>query len=148
MVLGYVKLHRALLDSSVFHNEKKLKIFIWCLLKATHTKRNQVVGRQSIDLREGEFIFGRNQSSLELNMTPSTLWNYMKDLEKDKTIQIKSNNKFSVVSITNWDFYQNTQGDNDNTSNNKFTTKKQEIDTNKNVKNVENNKYRAQFDDL
>ena len=33
---GWIKLHRKTLDSKVFQNEKLLKTFVWCLLKASH----------------------------------------------------------------------------------------------------------------
>ena len=140
--LSYIKLFRKLLKSPIFENEKALKIWIWCLLKATHTDRQQLVGQQIVDLKKGDFVFGRNKASEELKMNESTIYKYIKLLEKLQMISIKSNNKFSVVSIEKWEEYQIE----DLKNNNKITTKEQQSNTNKNVKNV-NNIYTSSNDE-
>lgn len=140
--LSYIKLFRKLLKSPIFENEKALKIWIWCLLKATHTDRQQLVGQQIVDLKKGDFVFGRNKASEELKMNESTIYKYIKLLEKLQMISIKSNNKFSVVSIEKWEEYQID----DLKNNNKVTTKEQQSNTNKNVKNV-NNIYTSSNDE-
>lgn len=77
-------------------------------------------------------------------MTPSTAWDYLKLLEKNESINIKSNNKYSVVTIVNWELYQAqdeiSDSKSDSNSDNKSTTNQQQINTNKNVKNIKNNK--------
>ena len=55
-----------------------------------------------------------------------------KILEKLQMISIKSNNKFSIISIDNWEEYQGEEQQ----KNNKRTTKEQQSNTNKNVKNI------------
>lgn len=60
-------------------------------------------------------------------------------------ITVKSNNKFSVVSIEKWEDYQVEELK----SNNKITTKEQQSNTNKNVKNIYlylYNKYKEQIE--
>lgn len=144
---GYIKLYRKLLDSSIFQNEKALKVFIWCLLKATHTDREQLVGQQLIKLESGQFIFGRKKASEELKMKEATIYRYIKLLEKMKICNIKSNNKFSIVSIEKWNLYQIQEEKNNSIDNNRVTTKEQQSNTNKNVKNIYINllnKYKGQ----
>lgn len=139
----WLKLYRKLLKSPIFENEKALKIWIWCLLKATHIEREQLVGQQIIHLEKGQFIFGREKASEELKMTESTVYKYIKLLEKLQMISINSNNKFSVVSIEKWEDYQDQKQQN----NSKVTTKEQQSNTNKNVKNIYLyllNKYRVE----
>lgn len=128
----WIKLYRKLLISPIFENEKALKVWIWCLLKATHTEREQLVGKKIIHLEVGQFVFGRNKASEELKMSESSVYGYIKLLEKLKMISVKSNNKFSVVSIEKWEDYQDQKINFDN----KKTTKKQQMNTNKNVKNI------------
>lgn len=132
--VSYIKLFRKLLNSPIFENEKALKIWIWCLLKATHIEREQLVGQQIVKLKKGEFVFGRNKASEELKMTESTVYKYIKLLEKLQMISINSNTKFSIVSIEKWEDYQIEELKN----NNKGTTKEQQSNTNKNVKNIKN----------
>ena len=79
---GWVKLHRKLLDSQIFQNEKLLKIWIWCLLKATYKDNSQLVGLQNVDLKSGEFVFGRKKASEELKMSESMFYRNITLLEK------------------------------------------------------------------
>lgn len=139
---GYIKLYRNILNSAIFQNEKLLRIFIWCLLKASHKEREQIVGRQVINLKEGQFIFGRKIAASELGIPPSTLWDYIKLMEKMKIISIKSNTKFSVITLEKWGIYQgceNTFGNKyNNVYNNKSTSNQQQIDTNNKDNNFNN----------
>lgn len=142
MYNGYVKLYRKIFDSIIFQNEKLLKIFIWCLLKASHKEREQIIGRNVITLKEGQFIFGRNKAAAELNISPSTIWDYIKLMETYNIISIKSNNKYSVITIEKWEIYQGSKNNSDNKYNNNYdnksTTDGQQIGTNNNVKNLYN----------
>lgn len=58
----WIKFYRKLLKSPIFDNEKALKVWVWCLLKATHVEREQLVGRQKVQLKKGEFIFRKKES--------------------------------------------------------------------------------------
>lgn len=141
MAEGWIKLHRKILQSDMFYNEKLLKVFVWCLCKASHAKHMQIVGRQSVPLEPGQFVTGRLTAGPELNMPPSTAWDYLKLLERGGTINIKSNNKFSIVTVENWEVYQNdikNPTTNEQQTNNKWTTNGQQMDTNKNGKNDNN----------
>ena len=137
---GYIKLYRKLLDNPVFQNEKLLKIFIWCLLKASHSEHEQLIGLQTITLQPGQFIFGRLKAAEELHMKESTIYKYIKWLEKSEICNIKSNNKFSLVTIDNWGLYQLEETKSNSKSNSNVTTKEQQRNTNKNVKNDKNEK--------
>lgn len=139
---GWVKIHRAILDDPTFQNEKLFKIWMYCLLKASHQEHEQMVGLQVVLLQPGEFVFGRIKDSARLDMKPSTLWKYLKALEKMGNIEIKSNNKFSVINVRNWSKYQDRETEREQQSNNKVTSKEQQRDTNKNDKNGKNEKKR------
>lgn len=144
---GWLKIHRQLLHSPVFENEKLFKVFMYCLMKASHKEHEQLIGRQVVNLKPGQFVFGRKKASVETNMSPSTVWGYVLTLKKMGNLDIKSNNKFSVVTIVNWAIYQqddktfdNKRTTDEQPMNNKWTADEQQMDTNKNVKNVENEK--------
>ena len=56
---GYVKLYRKLLDSPVFANEGLLKVWMWCLLRASYTRRFLSIstgrGQTTVEIRTGSF---------------------------------------------------------------------------------------------
>ena len=140
------------MEKAIFQNEKLLKVFIWCLLKASHSEHEQLIGRQKVTLQPGQFPMGRHKAAAELNMSPSTAWSYLKLLKANNTIDIKSNNKFSVVTVVNWGLYQTEDNKPDSKSDsiydNKKTTNRQQIDTNKNDKNDKNEKNKELVNDL
>lgn len=120
--IGFIKLYRCLKNDVIFSNIKLLKVHIWCLLKATHKNHENFVGRQLVKLEAGQFVTGRKKASEELNMPETTTWDYLKILEKKGTIIITSNNKFSVVTVVNWELYQSRKKILDSNSDNKTTT--------------------------
>ncbi|HYD92501.1 MAG TPA: hypothetical protein VEA37_13575 [Flavobacterium sp.] len=126
----------------MFQNEKLLKVWVWCLLKATHTEHEQAVGFQKVTLQPGQFVTGRYEAATELNMKPSTVWRYLNMLKVNNSVDIKSNTKFSVVTVVNWGFYQSEceklDSEVDTNVDNKWTASGQQVDTNKNVKNDKN----------
>lgn len=139
---GWIRLHRKLKDSLVFDNPDLLKVWIWCLLKATHDDYTQMVGLQEITLEKGQFVFGRKAASVELKMSESKVYRLIKKLENMQNLNIKTNNKFSIITIENWGLYQSDECKGEQQSeqqmNNKRTTNEQQMNTNKNIKNNKN----------
>ena len=144
-MVGWIKLHRKTINSAIFDNPHLLKMWIWCLLKATHDEYEQMVGLEKITLKQGQFITGRNKGSAELSVNQSTWYKHIKTLEKMQMVELKSNNKKTVVTIVNWALYQGNENNCNNKittkeqqNNNKITTKEQQNNTNKNIKNIKN----------
>lgn len=137
---GWVKLHRKLIKSEVFENEKLLKVFIWCMIKATRHKHDQFVGAKAVNLLPGQFVTGRRKAAIELGMKESTVNSHLKRLEKMQMITLKTNNAFTIVTIDNYSIYQ---GELEST-NKEITENEQQNNTNKKVKKEKNNNIYAQ----
>lgn len=111
---GWIKLHRKLLENPIFNDPHLLKLWVYCLLKATHKERKQIVGKQMVELQPGQFVTGRFILAEEYNkgakpkdiVSDRTLWRWLKFLEECEFLSIKSTTKYSVVTINNWDKYQ------------------------------------------
>lgn len=127
---GYVKLWRKSLDSELLKNHKLWAFWSWCLMKASYRHVKITVGCQEVVLEPGQFVFGRNAASKELNMTEQNIRTIVRFLEKSENLTIKSTNKFSIISIVNWDRYQSNenvnQPSNQQTTNQQLTTNKKE----------------------
>ena len=137
---GWIKLHRKLIDNPIFDNAELLRVWIWCLLKASHKGYNQLVGLTEVELKEGQFITGRFSGSKELRINPSTFYKYLKTLEKLKMIELNSNNKMTIVTIAKWAVYQLDEIESYQQNNNNVSTTYQQNNTNKNDKNDKNEK--------
>lgn len=89
----YIKLYSKIIHSDIFHDEKALKVFIWILC--------------TVDYKTGKMRFGRFNASTILDINPNSLYHVISRLSKKyKIINIKTNNKFSEVSVLNWAKYQ------------------------------------------
>lgn len=103
---GWVKLWRKSIDSGLPQNLELWGFWCWCLLKASHRVHKQMVGNQILELQPGQFIFGRRKAARELNVSEKKIRTFLKKLENLQNVAIKRANKFSIISIINWDFYQ------------------------------------------
>ena len=128
---GWFKTHRKIIDSVVFQSDKCLKIWIWCLAKTNHCENLSLIGRQKVRVRRGQFIMGSLTAEEKLRMAKSTIWYWLNFLEKEGMIGIKKTNKYSIITIKNWDKYQDVG----NKSESNEETNKNQIRTNKNEKN-------------
>jgi len=148
MTEGYVKLYRQILNSDVFASQKMLKIWVWCLCRANYKARSVPCktgrGETIVKLNSGEFIFGRFKAEEELNIDGSTIYKIIKQLESFGNISIKSSTHYSVITICNWDRYQqeidNEVTTNEQPSNNQVTTNEQPSNTDKKDKKDKNDK--------
>lgn len=131
---GFITLHRKLLQSSVFEDAELLKVWIWCLLRANHKDCEVVHAKQIVPLKRGEFITGRFSASEELFLSEKVFRNRIETLVRLGQIAKKRANKFSIISVVKYDYYQT------NVENraNKGPTKGQQRATDNNVNNVNN----------
>ncbi len=126
---GYMKLYRSLLENPLFDNSDLLKVWIWCLLKASYQQHFEMVGKQKIELLPGQFVFGRKKAAAELKLGESQFYRLMKHLEGENQIVLKSNNKYTLVNVINWEFYQGLEMQVEQQMNNKRTTNEQQMNT-------------------
>jgi len=103
---GWIKLHREIMDSQVFKNPNINKVWIYCLCSASSKPFDAVVGSQTIHLKEGQFVFGVLKASEILDIPKSSLHRYMSKLKEWGCISIRPTNKYSVVTVLNWNLYQ------------------------------------------
>lgn len=139
---GYVKLYRKIKNTSVWSDSDKLKLWIYCITEATHEPKTIVNGNTAVKLEKGQFFTGRNILEKEFNkgvkkskmVSGKTLFRWLELFEKLEMLSIKKTNKFSIVTVTNWDKYQC----NDQQVSNKCPTDVQQVSTIKNIKNIKN----------
>jgi hypothetical protein len=156
---GYIKVYRKIMNNPIWQDPDLFRLWMYCLMKASHKERKVLVDKQEVSLVPGQFVTGRFSLHQEFNQgipprkqaKDTTLWSWLKKLEQMGNLDIKSYNKYSIVSIVNWNEYQGTlttesqQIDNETTTeqqqnDSRITTESQQIDTNNNVNKVKNDK--------
>ena len=132
MAGDWIKLHRQSLDSQVFSDPALWRLFCWCLLK-TNWKTGFFNG---IEVNPGSFATGRASAADSLGMSGASWYRGIKKLESMGLISVKANNRFTVISVAKWSFFQNGEQQTDSgwttdgqPANNKRTTNEQRMDT-------------------
>ncbi len=133
---GYVKLWRRSLDAGWVRNHKLWAFWTYCLMKASHKEYDAIVGLQVVHLMPGQFIFGLRVASEETGLTIREIRTILEFLEKAGNVTRKTTNKFSIITIVNWNTYQNEENEND-------TQNDKQVATYKNVK--KENIYTSNF---
>ena len=132
---GFVKLWRLSCDGGWIKHHKLWAFWTWCLLKATHKEFNVIVGMQVVHLMPGQFITGRHKACEETGLTEQEYRTITAFLKKAGNLTIKSTNKYSIITVVNWDTYQSTNPDDQPTDQ---PTTNQQLTTYKNIKNIKN----------
>ncbi len=118
---GWIKLWRKTLDSQIFAHEGLLKLFILCLLKANREPADVTIPGilKPIHLEPGQFITGRESlwedyHQLHLKKKPRrkplphaySLFRWLLTLQDMQKLCIKTYNKYSIITVLNWNQYQ------------------------------------------
>ena len=137
---GWIKIHRKIIDNPIFLNSNLLQLFLYCILRANHKTTEIIFNGEIVKLDTGSFIAGRFQIAEDLKMNPSSVYKNLKKLQKLSYISLKSNNRFTIVTVIKYSSYQIFKNEKEQQSNNKVTTKEQQSNTDKNYKNDKNDK--------
>ena len=114
---SYIKLYRKIRNTSVWCDSDKLKLWLYCLTEASYEDRTILHENKKIDLKKGQFITGRNKLEMDFNkgvknsakISGSTLVRWLELFEKCEMLHIEKTNKYSVVTVLNWDKYQQNE---------------------------------------
>lgn len=148
---GWVKLWRQIEESAVFADPNLLKLFLLCLVRANHKETWWTVHglAEPVRLLPGQFITGRfalhsafYPRRKKTNASPSTVWRWLQTLQHMGNLHIKTNSRFSRVTVCQWEHYQSRLPESEQPVeqpvNSQRTADEQPVHTDKNVKTVKN----------
>lgn len=99
---GWIKLHRELRESPIFQNEKLLKVFVWCLLKANPSPERW----KGIEIKAGQFVTSLSRSVAETGLSQKTIRNALRKLEKMGELVTQKSRAYTIITICNYESYQ------------------------------------------
>lgn len=138
---GWIKMHRKILDNPIVCKDSDtLSIWVYLLLNATHVQIPILFKGKRIMLQEGQLLTGILSISKKLNIDKNKVQRTLKLFENDKQIEQQTSNQNRLVTILNWNAYQNSEKQNDKPVINEWETDDKRVITNKNIKNIKNDK--------
>jgi biotin operon repressor len=130
---GWIKLHRKLMDWEWYQYPHMLHLFVHLLLRANHKGKSW----QGKLIKRGQLITSRDKLSEETSISANMIYERLKKLEESGEIAQQPSNKYTLITICNFDLYQDETKEqilkNVQQYNNKTTSRQHQNDTNKNV---------------
>ena len=134
--VGWVRLHRKLLDNPIFDKADYLRLWLYILLNVNHKDKSFIWNNQKITINRGSGIFSQKKISEKLGISLGTVNRVLNYFEKDAQIGKQTTNKYTVITVINWNKYQA----NGKQIENRLKTNGKQIETNNNDKNEKNDK--------
>ena len=139
---GWIKVHRKILFHPFFQDSELLHLFLYCMAKANHHDGKFLLKGQDVSIKRGQFLFGRKKASQDTGIKQSSVYRKMMILKNLEILDINPNNKFSLVTVQDYDKYQDVPSSIEQQAgqqvNNRRTSSEQQLDTNKNYKKEKN----------
>ena len=151
---GWLKLYRSILDSAVFQDAEVLKVWIWLICNVAFEQHDTICYGKVIDLKPGQIATGRKKIAQCTDLNENKVYRALTTLKSLGNIEIKATNKYSIITVVNWDKYQDEtvkRTSSEQQNNSRTTTDEQQSNSkptqHKNVKNgkKEKNIYICSF---
>lgn len=132
---GWIKLHRQICENELWFSERFTKAQAWIdlLLLANHAPATIFIRGIEIHLDRGQLAYSQLTLASRWKWNDRTVNELLKLLEKRQMIQTKTNNVTTVITIRNYNEYQNYTEQSTDQTTEQSTSR---IQTNKNDKNV------------
>ena len=146
---GWISLHRKILENPILNRSRvysNFEAWIWLLLKANHKDNKFMLGTELVKVKKGSMITSQKKLCRQFRWGSTKLRNFLKVLQKDKMLLLKTTPKATWITICNYDTYQDKQTANKSRTNHEQTANKSRTNTNNNdnkvnnVNNIINNK--------
>ena len=121
MKKGWVAIHRQLLENPMANKPDYMNLWIHLLLMANHKETTFIWNGKKQILKPGQLLTGRKKLSKKTGISPSKTYRILKYLENEQQIEQQKTNKYTVITIVNWDRYQKSGQENEQQMNNKWT---------------------------
>lgn len=122
--MAFITLDKKILDWEWYTDVNTSKLFIHCILKANF-KNGSFKG---MDVPRGSFVTSVAKLSKETGLTNRNVRTCLEKLEKSENLTSKTTNKFTLISVINYDKYQLYTGKSDKQSDKRLTNNRQTTD--------------------
>jgi len=137
---GWFKIHRQLLDSPFWTCEPFTRGQAWIDLigLANHADNFFYVRGIKVDIKRGQCGWSEVALAQRWKWSRTKLRKFLNDLEKEQQIGQQKGNVNQIITIVNYEIYQEKEQQTGQQKDSKKTAKRQQKDTNKNDNNIEN----------
>lgn len=132
---GWICLHRKMIDWEWFSKPEMVQLFIFLLLRASVKEAKW----QGLVIKRGQLVTSVASISTATKLTARQIRTCLQRLEDSEQIERKTTNKFTVITICNYESYQDKQEDERQTKDKPETNERQTKDKQKTTYKQYNN---------
>lgn len=108
-IMSFVKLDRSLRENPYAGDPDHLALWIWLLMLAAFKKHPVILNKCHISLKPGDLVTSLRILSSRSGISKDRVNVILSHFEEAGMIQRRSNNKYTHISLVNWDKYQRSQ---------------------------------------
>lgn len=138
---GWIKLHRKLSEKCWSNKPNFITLWIHLLLNANHKSKEFIWNNKIIIIKPGQFITGRDKLAKITGINRSTIDRILTSFEREHQIEQQKTNKFRLITIVNWEEYQQNEPQNEQQVSNKRATSEHKQEYNNDNNDNNNNIY-------
>ena len=124
---GWVKIHRKILDNPSLRRLDYLGLWVYILLSVNHDETRELFAGKEIVLKPGQGIFSTPTLSKELDLSVSKVRRILETFENEQQIEQRKSNQGTVITVVNWEKYQQREQPSEQRVNNERTTSEQRV---------------------
>ena len=133
---SWIRLYRKIIDNPIYKSSSGIRVWLHCLLSATHTKHKIDFAGEEIELKAGEFVYGRYEWGNATRISPNSIETWINKMVKRNMLYVERRIRGygSILGISKWGDYQ-TQRAFKRANNERWVSDGRANVINKNVKN-------------
>ena len=103
---GWINLHRCIQEHWIWQDAHRFKWWVDLLLRASHKDTKVLIDGAFKDCRRGQFITSLSKLAEEWNVSRDIVRHFLNMLESDEMISRHTTQKYTQITICNYDSYQ------------------------------------------
>ena len=124
---GWIKIHRQIMENPLLMKGDYLSTWVYILMSVNHAETNELLAGKVVKIKPGQGIFSTPKMSSVLDIHVSKLRRILKTFENEQQIEQRTTNQGTVITVLNWDKYQQREQPNEQRVNNDCTTSEQRV---------------------
>ena len=141
---GWILLHRRFLEWEWYDDINTKVVFLHCLLRANFEDQKY----RGMLIKRGQFVTGRDKFAKEVSLSPQKIRTCWDKLKSTGEIDVKSTSSGSIVTVCNYNTYQDAPKKNNQRVTNDQPTSNQQVTTIKERKELKEGKINIPFSDF
>lgn len=134
---GWISTYRKILENPIVCKDSDyFAVWMYLLLNATHKESPAIFNKKKINLKKGQLITSRKSIAEKFDISESKVQRILKTFEIEQQIKQQTCSRNRLISIINWNEYQQSEQRIEQQVNNERTTSEQLVNTNNNDNNI------------